>query len=331
MARENTDVEPVPEDVPGIRGFIARMRADFDAHNHDGTNSKRFLTLLAETLSARALSLRKRSYTDNTVGLWAGLVNNTIRLFLGSASAYLKWTGTALQIAGDIVAGSLSIGDNASIDSDGNATFISMTSLNLKAYTNFETAGRFIGSVGGSGSNSFGNQGVTVAPGTTGTSYARLLWWITNHVFANKPNFTCSMLALGGFEAGDGRAYVGLGNPAITGSGITRTSEDIAGFFFQKVSGVTTLTALNNNGDASNVTETTLTTVDDNDSLELFLKFTGTSIKFYYRKNGGTITLGATHTTRIPTVSETYVAFMSTNSATTDNFQLQMQCAAYEH
>ncbi len=94
---------------------------------------------------------------------------------------------------------------------------------------------------------------------------------------------------------------------------------------------MTTIVASNNDSNAGGATETNMLTITDGDSLELFLKVTATNVKYYYRKNGGTLTLGATHTTRIPTASETYISFMITNSNTTDDFKLQMQCAAYEH
>lgn len=219
----------------------------------------------------------------------------------------------------------------ANVTSAGIATFAGISSLNMKAYTSFETSARFISTLVGSGTNTFGNQGVTVAPGITATSSARLLWWITQYVFNNNPTFTCSMLALGGFGVGDGRAWIGMGAPTINGSSLSVLSVSCAGFRFQKISGVTTVVASNNNGDASNSTETSLITIVDNDSLELIVRMTAANIKYYYRKNGGALTLGATHTTRMPTASETYIMFGATNSGTTDNFQVQLQCAAYEH
>lgn len=330
MAQNDVVVEPVPEDLPGIRGYLSRFRQDFDAHNHDGTNSKRFLTLIAETLAARALTIRKRSFTDNTSGMWAGLVDNVMKLYVGTASAYLKWTGTALQIAGDIVAGSLTIGNNASIDSSGNATFISMTSFNMKAYTDFENTGRFITT--GDVAATFGNQGMTVAPGAVSTHYSRALWWITNYVFNNNPSFTASFLCLGLNNAsGSGQAYIGMGNPTVDGSGHTLGGVDNAGFLLQKASGVTSLYAVCSDGSGGFNQSAALTTLVDNDSVEIFIKLTSSSVKFYYRKNGGSISAATTFTTLLPSAAETYIHFSSTNKATAFDYQIQLQCAAYEH
>lgn len=110
MAREELSIEQVPEDAAGLRAFVQRIRADFDSHNHDGANSRNFQTLKAETLSARALSIRKTSYNDNTAGLLAGIVDGSMKLNVGSESSYLKWDGSAISIAGSITATSGTIG-----------------------------------------------------------------------------------------------------------------------------------------------------------------------------------------------------------------------------
>lgn len=329
MAREDVQVEPVPEDLGGIRGWLQKFRADFDSHNHDGANSRRFQTVKAETVQARAFSVRKSSFTDNTSGFWAGLVGNTMKMFLGSASAYLKWTGTALQIAGDIVAGSITIGTNAIIDSNGNATFFSMSSLNKKAFTNFETAGRFIGSTGGTGSNTFGNQGVTIACGATGTSYARLLWDIAG-VFRGIPTFTATlnMFSVG---SGDARSFVGMGLPNIDGSGITYSGRTQVGFRIDKTSGVVTLSSEMNDGGSGTSVGTNITTVAEGDIIELYIKMTTTQVKWYYRKNSGDVTLGDTQTTHIPSDSTQYLFFGVSNTGSANDFKIIMQCAAYEH
>lgn len=332
MARDTVDVEPVPEDLPGIRGFIARFRADFDSHNHDGANSRRFLTLIAETLSSRTISMRKKSYTDDTSGFWVGLVGNTVKLFLGSASAYLKWTGTALQIAGDIVAGSLTIGSNASIDSSGNATFIGVSSLNKKAYTNFESSTRFTSTVGGTGANTFGNQGVTIKPGATATSYSKLLWFIAN-AFTNNPTFTFTLKANSlNAASGSARCFAGLGQPTVDGNGITYSGNSYIGVSINKESGVVTVASEMNDGSAGSQVGANLTTIVDNDILEIFIKVTATSVKWYYRKNGGAITLADTQTTHIPTgTGEDSVLFATSNAGTAFDLSLILQCAAYEH
>lgn len=329
MDDKTPDMYKIGKTPEELQAAIKMLRADFDAHNHADGNSKAFQTIVGETLSVRAMLIRKTSYTDTTAGFWSGLVGNTVKLNVGDATNYLKWTGSALQIAGDISGGSININNNAIIDSSGNATFIGVTSLNIKAYTNFENSGRFI--LTGDVAPTFGNQGMTVAPGTTANHYARCLWWITNYLFNNNPTFTCSMLALGGFQTGDGVAYIGLGNPTISGTGFTETGTNHCGFEFKKTSGTTTITLVQCDGSGNVDFVNNWLTVSNSDSIELYLKMKSTGIEYRYRKNGGAISAATTLSNYMPSGSEQYISFKSSNKNTTDDFQLQIQCAAYEH
>jgi hypothetical protein len=244
---------------------------------------------------------------------------------------YMHYDASAgtLTIVGSITGGSLNINNNAMIDSNGNATFIGVTSLNMKSYTDFEASGRFV--VTGDIAPTFGNNGMVVAPGTTSGHYSRALWWISNFVFNNNPSFTCSLTCLGGFTAGDGVGFIGLGNPTISGSGFTETGKNFAGFEFSKSSGVTTVIAIQCDGGGTPAFSGTLATLSNGDSLELFIKMTSAGIKYYTRLNGGSLSAATTLTTHLPTGGENYISFMSTNKSTTTDFQIQLQCAAYEH
>jgi hypothetical protein len=319
-------------DINSVAKALKILRADFDAHQHDGTNSKAFQTLLANTLAAQTILIRKTSYGSTASGMWAGIINNLMKLDLGNATNYLRWTGTALEIAGAITGGSLNINNKAIIDSDGNATFVGMSSLNMKAYTDFEASGRFIAASGaGTAAPVFGNQGVTIAPGTGASTYCRILWWITQYVFNNNPTFTCSLLCLGGFSTGDGVGFIGLGNPTISGSGFTETGTNYCGFEFKKSAGVTTVIAVQCNGGGTVTFSGTLLTLVNNDSVELYIKKTATGVNYYTRLNGGDLSAVTTLTATPPSGGETYIQFSSSNKGTTDDFQIQLQCAAYEH
>lgn len=138
MARENIDTEPVPDDLEGVRQYLARLRADLDSHNHDGANSRRFLTMKAETLSSRTIAMRKTAYTDTAAGLWIGLVNSIVKMNLGSASSYLKWDGTNLSLAGALTASSIDIPDASTansfhVESDGDTYWGATTLANSTA------------------------------------------------------------------------------------------------------------------------------------------------------------------------------------------------------
>lgn len=90
-----------------LQAALMNLRSEYDAHIHDGVSSKTFQTTIADTISTRTLLIRKLSYTDNTNGLWMGLVGNLMKLNLGSATNYLKWDGTALTISGSITAATI--------------------------------------------------------------------------------------------------------------------------------------------------------------------------------------------------------------------------------
>lgn len=115
--REGIDLYNLPEDLTGLRAAVIRLREDFDSHIHDGSNSKQFETLHVQSLVAnssvlatRSLAVTKKNYSDNTAGFWTGLDGGTAKLFVGNATNYMKWTGSALQIAGEITATSGTIG-----------------------------------------------------------------------------------------------------------------------------------------------------------------------------------------------------------------------------
>lgn len=98
MARE-LDLYQIEETLPSLRENLVRLRSDYDNHIHDGTSSRTFQTLIAETVSARALAVRKFSFTDNTAGLWTGLVGNQPKFFLGDASQYFKFDQNGIAIS----------------------------------------------------------------------------------------------------------------------------------------------------------------------------------------------------------------------------------------
>lgn len=297
----------------------------------------------------------KTMFDNSQIGYILGVDKGTAKFYIGSTTSYLNWDGTTLTVKGSISATAIDIPDTVTansfhVDSSGNAwwgattlaastanvtaagvgTFAGLSVLNKKTYTCFETAGRFVSTVGGTGTNSFGNQGVTIAPGVNATSFSILQWKIGN-VMTNNPTFTCTVVALGLVAAsGDSRCFIGMGQPTVTGGGITYSTINHIGFTINKSSG--TVNVGSEMGDATGNVGTTFTTISDNDVLELFIKVTAASVKFYYRKNGGALTLGDTQTTHIPTAAgEDSITFNTSNAGTAFNCQLIMQCAAYEH
>jgi len=100
-------IDTTPE---ALREAILALRLDYEAHNHDGASSRAFETVRAEAVSSRAYSIKKIGYSDNTAGLWVGLVNATVKMFLGDGTSFLKWDGTTVSISGTITATAGTIG-----------------------------------------------------------------------------------------------------------------------------------------------------------------------------------------------------------------------------
>ncbi len=277
---------------------------------------------------ANSFGLSSAITGGDDVRFWAG------DTFANRATAPFRVTESGAATASNltITGGSLTIGSNATIDSSGNATFISVSTLNKKAYTNFEGSGRFINTTtaGLTIAPIYGNQGVTIDPTATASRYCRILWYIAN-VFTNSPTFTTTLLA-NSLGAGDARGFIGIGQPTVDENGIVYSGNSQIGFRVDKTSGVTTVSSETNDGGSGTSQGASMTTLVDGDVLELFFKATPTAVKFYYRKNGGTITLSNTQTTHIPVAAgETSLTFAVTNTGSANAYSLILQCAAYEH
>lgn len=104
------DIYKIGNTPEELQKALIQLRQDFDAHNHDGTSSKSFQTLRAETISARTILIRKTSYNDTASGIWMGLVGNVMKMKLGSSTAFLEWNGTALNITGSITGSTITGG-----------------------------------------------------------------------------------------------------------------------------------------------------------------------------------------------------------------------------
>jgi len=230
MARENIDTEQVPDDTTGMRQYLARIRADFDAHNHDGANSKRFQTMKSETVSARTVSVRKTSFTDTTSGLWTGLVGTIAKFFLGSSSSYLKFDGTDL-------------------------TFTGKSRQLLRISTIFESSTRF--TTAGSGTATFGDRGLSISPTTTQNRAIEVNIPVNNTGTGStgfdsfEDTAFTAVVTLATEYTGDGWFYIGIteNNTLLTGSSTTGAfAKKQYGFKAFKGSGQTIVYATSGNG-----------------------------------------------------------------------------------
>lgn len=140
MARA-IDLYQIGDDPSSLKQALLDLRRDFDSHNHDNVSSKGFDTIRAETMSARALSIRKRFWTDDTSGFWAGLDGSTQKFYIGNATSYLKWDGSALSIAGTI-SGSTITGGTLQTASSGQRVVINSSGIEF-----FNSSGNSIATI----------------------------------------------------------------------------------------------------------------------------------------------------------------------------------------
>lgn len=108
--------------------------------------------------------------------------------------------------------------------------------------------------------------------------------------------------ALPSTPTGGGSAFFGLGIMGVTGTGHTPdiVNRSYAGFYLLKTSGVTSVFARQCDGNGT-TGSTALTTVYDNDILDLILKMNGdSSIDYYVRRNFGALSARTTLTDFVP-------------------------------
>ena len=117
MSRETTNFNSIENTSEGIYRGLLTLREDFDSHIHDGTNSRQFETLQVRTLVAgnsviavNSLAVTKKSYTDDTAGIWMGLHSGVAKIYIGNSTNSVKWDGSALTIIGGITATTGTIG-----------------------------------------------------------------------------------------------------------------------------------------------------------------------------------------------------------------------------
>jgi len=56
-------------------------------------------------LSSPVISSGKTSYTDTATGFWMGLASSVYKFAIGTATSYMRWTGSALELVGAAITG----------------------------------------------------------------------------------------------------------------------------------------------------------------------------------------------------------------------------------
>lgn len=170
------------------------------------------------------------------------------------------------------------------------------------------------------GTNTFGATGLSQTTTGTSGSYALegYVFPTGAAVFAAGGNFSAmfTLTAIGT----TGTSYIGIGNPAVTTSGVTLTDAHI-GFKVVIAASVATLSATVADGTE---TATSLGTIAVNDVIEVMCQIISTSlVNFYWRKNGGALSAAVPITTHIPTAANVALRIgISNNNTATTNTQL---------
>mgnify|MGYP001582434850 CR=1 FL=1 len=202
--------------------------------------------------------------------------------------------------------------------------------------TTFESSTRFGAPVVNSGTVTFGTQGVVIDTGGTFASSARVSCSLrgndpnTSLPFANNPAFstTVSMNVLPAVNDPDG--FVGVGAITSPGTGIELQPAHF-GFYWIREAGTWNLYGSTSDGTTSSLTAV-LTTIVDNDFLELSAVYTsGSSVSFYYAVNGAARSSATTKATNLPAASTVQgsLNFAVTNNSQTTTMTVAVSSASY--
>ena len=316
MAREGIDLYGSInlDNIENIGEFIKKLREDFDSHIHDGTSSKLFQTLRAETLFAQSSKIGGFRTGQNFIRDEANSFG--LSSVVSSQDDVRFWAGSTFA---NRATASFRVYESGALFS---------LSSNVKAHTIFETTARFTKTLVGSGAATFNTSGVLLDPGATNPSSVNLEWKVSNNYHLLNSLFSVIIEATGvATGSGTGILFVGIGSVTVAGAGLTMTDRHI-GFKIVKSGGSLLLSATQADGTTENVIN--LPTVQQGDIIELVFKTNGSSGKtdFYYRINGGEL-----RTTQLITNypnASTFLQFAVSNQATAYAFGWTMMAASYE-
>ena len=283
-----------------------------------------FAKLVSPTFTTPALGTPSAGVLTNATGLpVTGIANGTDGELITWSAAGVATTvavGTAAQVLTSNGAGAAPTFQAAA---GGGGT------PRMRASTTFETAGRFLSANTAGGTTAFGITGLTCTTSTTSASLSKI------RMLA--PTATIGSAVIGvewscGVEIDaigtSGEYYLGFGSIDATGSSHTFTDNHI-GFKIIVSSGTATLYGTVG---ASGETTANLTTVTAGTFLDLIFYVTSsTTVDFYYRKNGGTLSSPSEVTGgQTIIVDNTMFQFSVNNAGTTSNQSMKLSNASLE-
>lgn len=166
--------------------------------------------------------------------------------------------------------------------------------------TSFETAGRFVGTTIGTGSQTFNTTGLLIKTGGTATSSQTTDWDIGGNTTGEEMAFgspTITFHLAMNNSGTDFDFFIGIGKPTTSGASITLTNQCAGFHIFRSGNGLVELDAVASTGATNNAVVLTTFAGGGGDGFDLIMKFNGTSsIDFYYRRSGGSLSSKSTLT-----------------------------------
>lgn len=219
-------------------------------------------------------------------------------------------------------------------DAAGNGTLswaaASASTTNSRISNDWITARAGTG-VNGGGTATFNTAGVDLNTSATGTSSAKATFAMSNGAMT-----WAAVAWTGGLQfsittaptSNNPEALLGFGRLTIDGTSITRTTSHV-GVYLKRESGANNLYFSQGDG-ATGQLSSLITTFASGDFFEVFFEGTpSTNCKFYYRKNGGSLSSATTLSTNNPSTSSTDSVHFAgvTNAATADTFRISANCS----
>lgn len=201
----------------------------------------------------------------------------------------------------------------------------------VRTSTCFEATGRFASTAVGSGAATFGTDGLVLDSSATMNGSASSTWFLsTGGIFAGNPTFTMMIEAVTLQAASEsGSSFFGLGVPTVSGTGHIYTVNHI-GFKAIKSGGTINLYATQADG-TTELVSSSLTTLADDDTLDLVLRVNGrSSVSYWWKKNNGALSNEIKLASNIPTGTVTRAQFSVSNDNTAATTKFRCLSASYE-
>jgi hypothetical protein len=274
-------------------------------------------TLTSPTLTTPALGTPASGVMTNVTGTATGLTSG-ITNALKSATTTVDVSAATAPTSGQVL--TATSGTAATWQTPSAASTPKML-----VSTMFETSGRFV--INGNIANpTFNTLGINMA---SNSGFQQVQMKIGNNTNANlfngSPTFSIA-IHLSSSAAVTADSFLGIGSVTVADAGHTYTDAH-AGF---KLVGNGTMTLSATQADGSTENASALTTLAQNDVLDLIMVINGTSsIDYYYRKNGGALSSATNLTSNMPTGTNINILQLSDSWKNTGNIQFNSPGMSY--